>query len=263
MAMVETFSELFVRNYREAEHLIGENGLLKDLTKRLLERAMQAEMKEHLGYFKYASSGNDTGNSRNGSYGKKVRGEFGVFTVAVPRDRNASFEPLILPKRESCFSGYAETIVGMYARGVSCHDVRKNLEAMYRGGCSAALVLRVAEAVTDEIRLWQNRPLDAFYSSMFLDAVRVKARQNDRSVNKIVYLVNAVTFEGYKEVLDIWNAEDESVEFWLQVVTELRRRGVKNIFMACVDGFAGLPEAIHTVFPKTKLHYFHQQTEAV
>jgi putative transposase len=253
MATTDELLDALMKDYKKPEDLIGENGLLKQLTKKLLERAMQAEITEHLGYEKNAPSGKNSGNSRNGIYKKNIKGEFGNLDVAVPRDRNASFEPIILPKGESRFTGFDDKIISMYARGMTTRDIQAHLEEIYGVDVSPTLVSQVTEAVTDEIKLWQNRPLDEVYPIMYLDAVRVKVRHDGRVINKAVYLAIGVTMNGVKEVLGMWTAETEGAKFWLQVVTELKNRGVKDIFIACVDGLKGFPEAIETVFPQTQI----------
>jgi putative transposase len=253
MATTDELLDALMKDYKKPEDLIGENGLLKQLTKKLLERAMQAEITEHLGYEKNAPSGKNSGNSRNGIYKKNIKGEFGNLDVAVPRDRNASFEPIILPKGESRFTGFDDKIISMYARGMTTRDIQAHLEEIYGVDVSPTLVSQVTEAVTDEIKLWQNRPLDDVYPIMYLDAVRVKVRHDGRVINKAVYLAIGVTMNGVKEVLGMWTAETEGAKFWLQVVTELKNRGVKDIFIACVDGLKGFPEAIEAVFPQTQI----------
>jgi len=253
MATTDELLDTLMKDYKKPEDLIGENGLLKQLTKKLLERAMQAEMTEHLGYEKNAPTGNNSGNSRNGSYKKNIKGEFGTLDVAVPRDRKSSFEPIILPKGETRFTGFDDKIISMYARGMTTRDIQAHLEEIYGVEVSPTLVSQVTEAVTEEIKLWQNRPLDEVYPIMYLDAVRVKVRHDGRVINKAVYLAIGVTMNGVKEVLGMWTAETEGAKFWLQVVTELKNRGVKDIFIACVDGLKGFPEAIEAVFPKTQV----------
>ncbi len=253
MATTDELLDALMKDYKKPEDLIGENGLLKQLTKKLLERAMQAEMTEHLGYEKNAPTGNNSGNSRNGSYKKNIKGEFGTLDVAVPRDRKSSFEPIILPKGESRFTGFDDKIISMYARGMTTRDIQAHLEEIYGVEVSPTLVSQVTEAVTEEIKLWQNRPLDEVYPIMYLDAIRVKVRHDGRVINKAVYLAIGVTMNGVKEILGMWTAETEGAKFWLQVVTELKNRGVKDIFIACVDGLKGFPEAIEAVFPKTQV----------
>jgi len=253
MATTDELLDALMKDYKKPEDLIGENGLLKQLTKKLLERAMQAEMTEHLGYEKHAPAGRKSGNSRNGTYQKNVKGEFGNLDISVPRDRDSSFEPIILPKGESRFTGFDDKIISMYSRGMTTRDIQAHLEEIYGVEVSPTLVSQVTQAVTEEITLWQNRPLDEVYPIMYLDAVRVKVRHDGRVINKAVYLAIGVTFNGVKEVLGMWTAETEGAKFWLQVVTELKNRGVKDIFIACVDGLKGFPEAIEAVFPKTQV----------
>jgi putative transposase len=249
MATTDELLDALMKDYKKPEDLIGENGLLKQLTKKLLERAMQAEMTDHLGYEKHAPTGNNTGNSRNGRYKKNVKGDFGNLDVTVPRDRNSTFEPIILPKGETRFTGFDDKIISMYARGMTTRDIQGHLEEIYGVEVSPTLISQVTEAVTEEIRLWQNRPLDEVYPIIYLDAIRVKVRHDGRVINKAVYLAIAVTMNGVKEVLGMWTAETEGAKFWLQVVTELKNRGVKDIFIACVDGLKGFPEAIEAAFP--------------
>jgi len=253
MAIPDDLLDALMKDYKNPEDLIGETGLLKQLTKQLLERAMQAEMTDHLGYEKNAPAGKQTNNSRNGSYKKKVKGEFGNLDIEVPRDRDSSFEPVILPKGQSRFTGFDDKIIALYARGMTTRDIQAHLEEMYGVEVSPTLVSQVTRAIQEEVTLWQNRPLEEVYPIVYLDAIRVKVRQEGRVLNKAVYLAVGVTLEGIKEVLGMWTAETEGAKFWLQVVTELKSRGVKDIFIACVDGLKGFPEAIETVFPDTQV----------
>ena len=253
MAIPDDLLDALMKDYKNPEDLIGETGLLKQLTKQLLERAMQAEITEHLGYEKNAPAGKKTTNSRNGSYKKKVKGEFGNLDIEVPRDRDSSFEPVILPKGQSRFTGFDDKIIALYARGMTTRDIQAHLEEMYGVEVSPTLVSQVTQAIQEEVTLWQNRPLEEVYPIVYLDAIRVKVRQEGRVLNKAVYLAVGVTLEGIKEVLGMWAAETEGAKFWLQVVTELKSRGVKDIFIACIDGLKGFPEAIETVFPDTQI----------
>ncbi len=253
MAIAEELLDQLIKEYKKPEDLIGENGLLKQLTKRLLEKAMQAEMTDHLGYPKNAPSGNNTGNSRNGNYKKKVKGDFGEIELTVPRDRNATFDPAIIPKGESRFKGFDDKIISMYARGLTTRDIQTHLEEMYGVEISPTLVSQVTEAVTEEVLLWQNRPLDDIYPIIYLDAVRVKVKHNGQIITKVVYLAIAVTMEGIKDVLGMWAAETEGAKFWLSILTELKNRGVKDILIACVDGLKGFPEAIEAAYPQTQV----------
>jgi putative transposase len=248
----ELLDEL-MKNYKKPEDLIGESGLLKQLTKALVERAMKAEMAAHLGFEKHDPAGKKSGNSRNGNSKKTIKGEFGNLAIDVPRDRNSSFEPVIIPKGETRFTGFDDKIISMYARGMTTRDIQGHLQELYGVEVSPTLISQVTDAVTEEITLWQNRPLEEVYPIIYLDAVRVKVRHNGSVINKAVYLAIGVTLEGQKDVLGMWVAETEGAKFWLQVVTELKNRGVKDILIACVDGLKGFPEAIEAVFPKTQV----------
>ena len=253
MATTDELLDELMKNYKKPEDLIGETGLLKQLTKALIERAMKAEMTAHLGYEKHEPAGKKSGNSRNGKSKKTIKGEFGNMEIAVPRDRNATFEPVIIPKGETRFTGFDDKIISMYARGMTTRDIQGHLKDMYGVEVSPTLISQVTDAITEEITLWQNRPLEEVYPIMYLDAVRVKVRHNGSVINKAVYLAIGVTLDGQKDVLGMWVAETEGAKFWLQVVTELKNRGVKDIFIACVDGLKGFPEAIEAVFPQTQV----------
>jgi putative transposase len=253
MATQDELLDDLMKNYRKPEDLIGENGLLKQLTKALVERAMKTEMTDHLGYDKHDPAGKKSGNSRNGNSKKTIKGEFGNLEIAVPRDRNSTFEPVIVPKGETRFTGFDDKIISMYARGMTTRDIQAHLQELYGVDVSPTLVSQVTDAITEEITLWQNRPLEEVYPIMYLDAVRVKVRHNSTVINKAVYLALGITWDGSKEVLGMWIAENEGAKFWLQVVTELKNRGVKDIFIACVDGLKGFPEAIEAVFPKAQV----------
>lgn len=245
--------DTLMKDYKNPEDLIGETGLLKQLTKQLLERAMQAEMTEHLGYKKNATADKKTSNSRNGSYKKRIKGEFGNLDITVPRDRNSSFEPVIVPKGQSRFTGFDDKIIALYTRGMTTRDIQAHLEEMYGVDVSPTLISQVTEAVQEEVVAWQNRPLEEIYPIVYLDAIRIKVRQEGRVINKAVYLAIGISIEGIKEVLGMWTSETEGAKFWLQVVTELKNRGVKDIFIACVDGLKGFPEAIESIFPDTQI----------
>ena len=238
-------------NYQKPEDIVGENGLLKQLTKALVERAMEAELTHHLGYEKHDPAGYGSGNSRNGASKKTLKGDFGEIDIAVPRDRNASFEPRLVPKGSSRFSGFDDKILSMYARGMTTRDIQSHLEEMYGVEVSPTLISNVTEAVMEEVRAWQSRPLDPLYPIVYLDALMVKMRDNGVVQNRAVYVALGVTREGRKEVLGLWSSANEGAKFWLQVLTELKNRGLQDIFIACVDGLKGFPQAIETVYPQT------------
>jgi len=253
MATTDELLDVLMKDYTKPEDLIGENGLLKRLTKRLLERAMQAELTEHLGYKKHAPNGKNSGNSRNGGYKKTIIGDFGNLDITIPRDRNSTFEPVILPKGETRFTGFDDKIISMYARGMTTRDIQGHLQEIYGIDVSPTLISQVTDAISEEAQLWQNRPLDEVYPIVYLDAVRIKVRHESRVINKAVYLAIGINMDGIKEVLGMWTSENEGAKFWLQVVTELKNRGVKEIFIACVDGLKGFPEAIEAVYPNTQI----------
>jgi putative transposase len=240
-----------LKNYKKPEDLIGENGLLKQLTKQLLERAMAAEMTEHVGYDKHDAAGNNSGNSRNGKSAKTIKGTFGELALETPRDRNGTFEPQIIEKHQTRFTGFDKNILSLYSRGLSTREIQQHLEEIYGVEITAGLISSVTDEVLDEVKTWQNRQLDEVYPIMYLDAIQFKVRDNGHVRNKAIYLAIGVTIEGFKEVLGLWIAQTEGAKFWLQVVTELKNRGVTDIFIACVDGLKGFPEAIESVFPQT------------
>ncbi len=242
-----------LKDYKNPEDLIGDNGLLKQLTKQLLERAMAAELTEHVGYEKHDPAGKHSGNSRNGSSAKTMKGSFGRLPLEIPRDRNGTFEPQIIEKHQTHFTGFDANIISLYARGLSTREIQQHLEEIYHVEVSPALISNVTDAVIEEVKAWQNRQLDAVYPIVYLDAIQFKVRDNGHVRNKAIYLAIGISVSGLKEVLGLWIAQTEGAKFWLQVVTELKNRGVKDIFIACVDGLKGFPEAIESVFPQTEV----------
>ncbi len=237
--------------YQKPEDLIGEHGLLKQLTKAFVERALQAEMAVHLGHGKNEPIVNSGGNSRNGKSRKTLKGEFGELPVEIPRDRHGSFEPQLIQKHQTHWPGFDDKILSLYARGMTVREIQSHLEEMYGTEVSPSLISAVTDAVLDEVKSWQARPLDALYPIVYLDCIHVKVRDSGTVRAKAVYLALGVNLSGEKELLGIWIAQTEGAKFWLQVVTELKNRGVQDIFIACVDGLKGFPEAIEAVFPKT------------
>ncbi len=236
-------------NYQKPEDLIGEDGLLKHLTKLVVERALEAEMTEHLGHGKNEPVANGAGNTRNGKSRKTLKGEFGELPIEVPRDRHGSFEPQLIPKHQTRWAGFDDKILSLYARGMTVREIQAHLEEMYGTEVSPSLISSVTDAVADEVKAWQSRPLNPIYPIVYLDCIHVKVREGTVRV-KAVYLAIGITMEGEKEVLGLWLAQSEGAKFWLQVVTELRNRGVQDILIACVDGLKGFPDAIEAVFPQ-------------
>src|SRR5215469_1866750 len=231
--------------------VLGEEGLLQELTKALVQRALDGELTHHLGYEKYSPEGKNTGNSRNGKSPKKIKGKRGEMEIEVPRDRNGAFEPQLIKKGQTRFDGFDEKIISMYARGMTTREIRGHLKEIYGVEVSPDLVSTVTDGVLDEVRAWQNRPLDEVYPIVYLDALQIKVRDDGRISNRAFYLAIGVNMSGLKEVLGIWTAQTEGAKFWLSVITEIKSRGVKDIFIACVDGLKGFPEAIEAVFPQT------------
>jgi putative transposase len=238
---------------KSTEEIIGPSGLLKQFTKALLERAMKAELTHHLGYEKHEPEGRGSGNSRNGQSRKTVQGDFGSVEIAVPRDRNGNFEPQILPKHERRFAGFDDKILSLYARGLTTREIQSHLEEIYGVEVSPSLISEVTDAVMDEVRVWQSRPLEPVYAIVYLDALVVKMRHEGRVENRAVFVAIGVDLGGQKEVLGLWTSATEGAKFWLQILTEIRNRGVQDILIACVDGLKGFPEAIQTVYPKTQV----------
>lgn len=244
----ELIAELMA-NYKKPEDLTGPDGLLKQLTAMLVQRAMETELTDHLGYEKHETS--DNPNSRNGYSSKKITTERGEVPLNVPRDREGSFEPQIVKKHQTRFDGFDDKILSMYGRGMTVRDIQGHLQEMYGVEVSPDLISRVTDAVLDEVRTWQNRSLDAVYPIVILDALVLKIRDAGSVRNKSAYLALGVNVEGKKELLGIWLAQTEGAKFWLQVMTELKNRGVEDILVACCDGLKGFPEAIESVFPRT------------
>ena len=251
MTVTNELIDSLLADYKKPEDLIGENGLLKLLTKKLVERALQAEMAEHLGHAKHESVANPAGNTRNGTSRKTLKGDFGELPIEIPRDRHGSFEPQIVTKHQTRWAGFDEKILSLYARGMTVREIQSHLEEMYGAEVSPSLISSVTDAVMDDAKAWQARPLDALYPIVYLDCIHVKTRDAGAVRAKAVYLALGISMSGEKELLGLWIAQTEGAKFWLQVVTELKNRGVQDIFIACVDGLKGFPEAIEAVYPQT------------
>lgn len=242
-----------MKDYAEPADLLGDKGLLQQLTKALIEKALGAELTDHLGYEKYDAKGRNSGNSRNGSKRKTLIGKQGTIEIEVPQDRNAEFQPQIIKKNQKRFDGFDDKVISMYSRGMATREIQAHLEEIYGVEVSLVLISEVTNAVMEDVRAWQTRPLDAVYPIVYLDAIQAKVRSEGKVISKAIYLAIGVNLKGYKEVLGMWASENEGARFWLSVVTELKNRGVKDIFLACIDGLKGFPEAIEAVFPKTQI----------
>jgi len=248
----ELIDEL-LKGYEKPEDIIGESGLLKQLTKAILERALESELTHQLGYSKNSPEGRNSGNSRNGKGSKTLKTDHGELSITTPRDRNSEFDPQIIKKGQRRFTGFDDKILSMYARGMTTRDIQSHLEDIYGVEVSADLVSTVTDSVLEEIKEWQNRPLEAMYPIVYFDAVRLKVRDEGQVINKAAYLAIGVGLDGLKDVLGIWLEKTEGAKFWLKVITELQNRGVRDILIACVDGLKGFPEALESVYPKTEV----------
>jgi putative transposase len=236
---------------RSEEEIVGPGGLLAQLTKRLVERAMDVELTDHLGYEHGQPPPGGTGNTRNGTTPKALATEHGSVRIDAPRDRNATFEPRIVRKRQRRFEGFDDKIIALYARGMSTRDITAHLAEIYGVEVSPDLISTVTDAVMDDVRAWQQRPLDDVYPIVFLDCLVLKVREGGSVQRRACYLALGVTVDGDRDVLGMWFQETEGAKFWMQVLAELKQRGVQDILICCVDGLKGFPEAIEAIFPKT------------
>jgi putative transposase len=251
MAIRTELLDELLKEYKKPEDLMGDGGILKELTKALVERCLNAEIEYQMAESKNISD--LPKNRRNGYSPKTIKGTFGEAEIAMPRDRNGEFEPIIVAKGQTRFTGFDDKILVLYSRGMTVRDIQAALQDLYGVEVSAGLISKVTEAVEEERKLWQNRSLDAIYPIVYLDALVVKVRHEGRVINKAIHLALGVNLAGQKELLGMWVTQNESSKFWLSVLTELQNRGVKDIFIACVDGLTGFPEAIEAVFPQTQI----------
>lgn len=238
------------KNIKTEKDLTDFSRLLKKMT---VEAALGAEMEAHLGYAKHDPQGHHSGNSRNGYSDKTLKGDHGEVTIEVPRDRNGTFEPQLVRKGQTRLTQLDEQIHALYAKGMSTRDIVATFKELYGAEVSATVISKVTEAVIEKVHEWQSRLLDEVYPILYLDCLQVKIRQDKRVINKAIYVALGVNLEGHKELLGLWLSENEGAKFWLSVLTELHSRGIKDIFIACVDGLKGFPEAINTVYPHTKV----------
>lgn len=235
------------------EEIMGEGGVLKELTRRLVERALEGEMTDHLGYERHAPEGKGTGNSRNGKSKKTVQTDGGELEIEVPRDRAGEFDPQLVKKRQRRLPGFDEKVIALYARGMTTREIQGHLQELYGVEVSPSLISNVTDAVLEDVTAWQSRPLEAVYPIVYLDAIHLKLRSSGHVQSQAVYVALAINLEGHKELLGLWVGENEGSKFWLSVLTELKNRGVQDILIACVDGLKGFPEAIESLFPKTEI----------
>jgi putative transposase len=236
---------------RTEEEIAGPDGVLAQLTKRLIERAMEVELTDHLGYEPHAEPPGGTGNTRNGTSPKTLVTEHGQVAIDAPRDRNSSFEPTIVRKRQRRFQGFDDKILALYSRGLSTRDIAAHLEEIYGVKVSRDLISKVTDAVMDDAHAWAKRPLEDVYPVVFLDAMVLKIRDGGSVQRKACYLALGITLEGERDVLGMWFQDTEGAKFWMQVLAELKQRGIQDILICCVDGLKGFPEAIEAIFPKT------------
>ncbi len=242
--------DLLIDKDTDLTSFFAKDGILKQLTKNIFERALKAEMDEHLVYNKYGRI--ETDNSRNGVCKKSLITEGGVLELEVPRDRNAEFSPVLVPKRQTRIDGLDQKILSLYAKGMSLSDIKIQIHELYGAENSESLISRVTDNVMDEVRSWQNRPLEAIYAIVYFDALIVKVRQDKRIINKAVYVALGVDLTGRKDILGLCISENEGAKFWLNNFTEMKDRGLKDILIACSDNLTGMSEAISAVYPQTE-----------
>ena len=240
-------------NYRKPEDLTGPEGLFTELKKRLINRVLESELTTHLGYEKHERPPEEKPNARNGHSKKILRSDDGELPIKIPRDRKGDFEPLIIPKHQRHFDGFDDCIVSLYARGLSVREIQEHLKEIYKVEVSPTLISNATEAVFEEVSAWRNRCLDRVYPIVWFDAVAVKIRHEGKVANRAVYIALAVTMDGMKEVLGMWSSENEGAGFWLNVATELKNRGLSDIFICCIDGLSGFSKALRAVFPESRV----------
>ena len=245
---LEAFAKEAAKGLKSQQDLIDFSQMLTKIT---VEAALNAELDEHLGYEK--NQKNASVNYRNGHSSKTLKTEDGQFELDTPRDRDGSFEPQLVKKNQTRFTSMDDKILSLYARGMTTRDIVDSFKEMYNADISATLISKVTNAVIEEVNEWQNRALDSIYPIVYLDCIVVKIRQDNRVINKAVFLALAINLDGEKELLGLWFAENEGAKFWLNVLTELQNRGVEDILIACVDGLKGFPDAINTVYPETHI----------
>ena len=240
--------DLLLEGDIDISNALGQGGLIKQLTKAVLERALAAEMDDHLGSDRYSRS--DLNNARHGHYGKNLITDNGVIELNVPRDRNGDFEPAIIAKKQNRAAGLDKKILSLYAKGMSLSDIKQQLHELYEADISESLISKITDGVMDDVRAWQSRPLECIYPIVYFDCLVVKVRHDKRIINKAVYVALGVDLSGKKDILGLWISENEGAKFWLGNLTEMKNRGMHDMLIACTDNLTGMSEAISAVYPK-------------
>lgn len=253
MAFTKEVLDEILKDYHGPDDFYGPEGIMKQLTKALVERTMEVELTEHLGYEKHDQNKKPTANRRNGKSVKELRTDGGPMEIETPRDRDGTFEPQIVPKHQREFRGFDDKILSMYALGLTTRQIQEHLKDIYAVEVSPELISRVTDEVKELAAEWRGRPLEPMYPVLFLDALRVNIRDGGTVVKKSVYLALAIRLDGQKELLGLWIEQNEGAKFWLGIMNELKNRGVQDILLAAVDGLTGFPEAINAVFPRTEV----------
>jgi len=236
----------------DPSEILSKDGLFSKLKKQLIERVLQSELEHELGYDKHSKKSKKNSNRRNGSYNKTIiDNEGNKMPIEVPRDREGEYDPQFVPKGIRKFKGFDDQVISLYGRGMTVGEIQEHIKEIYETDVSKDLISTVTDGVIEEVNSWQTRPLESVYPILYLDCIHVKSRDNHTIINKAVYLAIGVNMEGKKELLGIWIGKNEGAKFWMQVVTELKNRGVSKIYVACVDGLKGFTEAINSIFPDT------------
>lgn len=250
MAITNDILDQIIGNAKSQEDIFGKDGILKDLSKQLVERILQTEMTHHLGYEKHSAEGHNSGNSRNGKTRKTVKTGSGAIEIEVPRDRKSEFQPILIEKRQTRLKDLDAQVLSLYGRGMTVRDIQQHVSELYGTEISPDLITTITDAVLAEVTEWRNRPLDKLYPIVFIDGFVVKARLNSVVCNRTVYVIYGISIEGKKDVLGLYLGETEGAKFWLYVLTELKNRGIEDIFILCADGLKGLSEAVEATFPE-------------
>ena len=240
--------DLLIESDVDLSNALGEDGLIKQLSKRILEKALQVEMDDHLGYSRYNRS--ELENARNGAFQKTLITNNGTIELDVPRDRNGDFEPAIVKKKQNRIAGLDQKIVSLYAKGMSLSDIKTQLQELYDADISESLISKITDCVVDEVKAWQNRALESVYPIVFFDCLVVKVRHEKRIINKAVYVALGIDLSGRKDILGLWISENEGAKFWLGNLTEMKNRGMSDMLIACTDNLTGMSDAIAAVYPK-------------